>query len=204
MAFSTYTELQAAISNWMHRNNLTGDIPDFIRLAELRIRTRLQERVMEVAASFNTTAGVEYALLPSDLVAIRSLSIPSVEATLDYMSPDEFNQQFDPAVSGQPRCYTIIGEQVYFGPTPDAVYAVMAMYRFDMPALSDSAPTNSLLAKWPNIYLFGALTEAAEFCRDFVLADRFTARFGDAVDGANVMEFNKTGPMRARTDVRTW
>lgn len=199
-----YTWLKARVADWMHRSDLTGPIPDFIYLAEIRIRTRMLERVSDVSATFATTAGIEYALLPSDLLAVRSLSIPGSEPTLDYMSPDEFNQTFDPAVSGVPRCYTIIGNQIYFGPTPDAVYTVNAMYRFDMPPLTDIAASNGMLAKWPNVYLFGALTEAADYSRNIPLRESFNARFLDAVDGANVLEFNKNGPMRVRVDGRNY
>jgi hypothetical protein len=199
-----YSWLKTTVADYMHRNDLTGNIPDFIYLAEVRIRTRLQERVSDVVSAITTTAGVEYATLPADFLAIRSLTIPSNQMTLDYMSPDEFNQYFEPDVSGTPRCYTIISDQLYLGPTPDAVYTLTAMYRFDMPPLTDLAPSNALLAKWPNIYLFGALLEAAEFARNLPLRDSFNLRFLDAIDGANVLEFNKNGPMRARTDGRNW
>lgn len=199
-----YSWLKDQVAAWMHRNDLTGSIPDLIYLAEVRIRTRLTERVSDIVAAITTTAGVEYATLPADFLSVKSLSIPGVMPTIDYMAPDEFNQMFEPGVSGTPRCYTIIGDQIYFGPTPDAVYSITAMYRFDMPPLTDTAQLNGLLAKWPNIYLFGALVEAADFSRNIPLRDSFDARFADAINGANILEFNKTGPMRVRIDGRNW
>lgn len=182
-----YTWLKDQVAQWMHRNDLTGSIPDHIYLAEMRIRTRLTERVQDVTGTITTVAGTQTATLPTDFLSVRSLSIPNVSPTLDYMAPDEFNQMFSQNVSGTPRCYTIIGNNIYFGPTPDAVYSITAMYRFDMAPLTDLAPSNALLAKWPNIYLFGALVEAADFSRNLALRDSFNARFVDAIDGANVL-----------------
>lgn len=199
-----YMWLKDQVAAWMHRNDLTGSIPDHIYLAEVRIRTRLTERVQDITGTIATVAGTQYATLPTDFLSVKSLSIPVVSPTLDYMAPDEFNQMFDPNVSGTPRCYTIIGSRIYLGPTPDAVYSITAMYRFDMAPLTDLAPSNALLAKWPNIYLFGALVEAADFSRNLPLRDSFNARFVDAIDGANVLEFNKNGPMRVRIDGRNW
>jgi len=195
-----YTWLKDLVASWMHRNDLTGTIPDLIYLAEIRIRTRLQERVSDFVGSITTVAGQEYATLPTDLLAVKSLSIPGVERNLDYMDPDEFNYSFSPASAGRPRCYTVIGEQLYLGPTPDAIYTLSAMYRADVPNLTDLAPLNSILAKWPNVYLFATLVEAADYSRNLPLRDSFNLRFLDAIDGANLVEFNKTGPMRVRVD----
>jgi hypothetical protein len=199
-----YLWLKDQVAAWMHRNDLTGEVADLIYLAEVRIRTRLTERVQDVTGTIATVAGTQYATLPADFLSVKSLSIPGVMPTIDYMAPDEFNQQFEPAVSGTPRCYTIIGNRIYLGPTPDAIYSISAMYRFDMPSLTNTNLTNTLLAKWPNIYLFGALVEACDFSRNLPLRDSFNQRFLDAIDGANVLEFNKNGPMRVRIDGRNW
>jgi len=39
MAISTYSELQTAVKNWSKRADLDSMIPDFIRLAELRVNS---------------------------------------------------------------------------------------------------------------------------------------------------------------------
>jgi len=199
-----FTWLKSSVADWMHRSDLTGPMNDFIYLAEVRIRTLLRERVSDQASQINTTAGVEYTPLPDDLMTVRSMTIPGLQPTIDYMAPDMFNQFFTGAYSGLPRCYTIIDGQIYLGPTPDAQYTINIMYRFDMPPLTDTAPTNPVLAKWPNIYLFGALTEAADYSRNLTLRDSFNARFIEAINNANLLEFDKNGPMRVRTDGRNF
>ena len=42
MALSDYTELQSSIAGWLIRNDLGTVIPDFIRLAEIRIATEFK------------------------------------------------------------------------------------------------------------------------------------------------------------------
>lgn len=202
MAMANYTDLQAAVANWMHRNDLTGSIPDFITLAEARIKALITSRIQQEVVQVATVAGVEYVLMPNDTIGIKSIAIPSVQNNVDYMSADMFNNQFDPETSGIPRCYTIVGGFIYLGPTPDAIYTLHITQSAEFAPLTDLAPTNALLSKWPNVYLWGALTEAAKFCRDLQLKEQFDADFLIAVNSVNVSEWNTPGPMSVRTDVR--
>lgn len=201
-AAKDYAWLKGAVANWMHRSNLTGDIPDFITLAENRMRALLTSRLQQAVVALTTTGNVAYVTLPSYVLGIKSLSIPTVNPNLDYLAPDQFNYDFGMGVTGVPRCYTIIGELLYLGPTPDAAYSIIAMLSNEFAALSDTVATNSLLAKWPNAYLWGALTEAAKFCRDFALKAQYDADFLQAMEGVNLREWNTPGLMTVRTDVR--
>jgi hypothetical protein len=203
MAISNYTELQAAVANWMHRTNLTGDIPDFITLAEDRIRARLASRLQGSVVQIPTTAGVQYAAIPGTVLRIRSLSIPGVQPKLDYMSPDVFNQQFGMEVAGTPRCYSIIGERIYLGPTPDAVYTIHATQSAEFEALSDGTPSNTLLANWPSVYLWGALVEAAKFSSNDRWQEKYNQSFAEAVEGVNLTDWNAAGTIAARSDGST-
>ena len=47
MALSTYSDLKTAIANFLARDDLTTQIPDFIRLAEARMSRELDTRSME-------------------------------------------------------------------------------------------------------------------------------------------------------------
>ena len=52
MALTTYSELQAAVASWLHRDDLTAQIPDFIRLAEadMQVRAKLSQWETEASA----------------------------------------------------------------------------------------------------------------------------------------------------------
>lgn len=203
MALANYTDLKASIASWIHRNDLTTTIPDFIMLAEKRISTILRARLQETAGTIVTVAGVASAALPSTLLGVQSLSIDTVSPTIDYLAPDQLRQEFpDNSYTGAPRCYTTIGDLAYFGPVPDAVYTITCTFRSAIAALSDLAPTNALLTKWPNVYLFGAMVEATDFTKDVAANAKWEARFQDAIAGVNLIDWHAGGLMRVRTDVR--
>lgn len=203
MALDTYNNLQLAIADWMHRGNLTGNIPDFITLAEMRIKALLATRLQSIVATLPTVAGIAYATAPADLLHIRSMSIPKVRPSVRYVTPDQFGSDFADQRSGSPYSYTIIGNLVYFGPLPDAIYPTAIVYEAKFIPLATANQTNILLTNWPNIYLFGALKEAALFSRDFVLEAEWNNAFLEAVEAANRLEWHTGGPMRMRTDTYT-
>lgn len=203
MSIGTYTELVSALVRRLHRIDLTTDIPDFIMLAEKRIITMLRSRLMETASTIATVAGTQYVTLPTTLIGIDSLSIPGVSPNIDYVSPDKYKQDYgDTGYTGAPHAYTTIGDKVYFGPTPDAIYTVSIIYRGSVTPLTDAASTNSILTKWPNVYLYAALVESVEVTKNTTDGERWETRFRDAIDGINLIDWQAGGTMRVRSDVR--
>lgn len=203
MALTNYADLVAAISSWMHRTDLTTRAPDFITLAESRIKALLKTRLQSITANLPTVAGMAYATVPADLLHVRSMSIPNVSPSIAYMSPDQFNTDFSNQRSSSPYRYTIIGDRFYFGPVPDAVYPLVLVYEAKFLPLTAEDPINSLLTTWPNIYLWGALKEAAKYTRNPELEAQYDGDFLRAVDEANTLEWNTPGPLRMRTDTYT-
>lgn len=203
MALDSYENLQTAVANWMHRKNLTGDIPDFITLAEARIKAKLEIRLQSVTGTVSATLGSPNAAVPAGLINVRSMSIPNVQPAIKYVSPDMYQSLFSDGRSASPYNYTIIGDQFYFGPIPDAGYSVTIVYESTVPALSDSQTSNIVLEKWPNVYLWGSLKEAANFSRDKEYEAICEANFLQAVDDANRLEWSSAGPLRIRTDTFT-
>lgn len=203
MALDTYANLQLAVANWMHRSDLTGNIPDFIRLTETRTTRLLNARLQQLASTITTMAGIQYADMPSDLLRIVSASIPQVSPNLDYVTMDQLNRDFSPDEVGTPRAYTTVGSLIYFGPTPDAAYSVATTYQMQVPALSDANPLNSLLAKWPDVYLWGAVYHAAKYSDNPAKMQQFESDYLRAVDEVNIIDWHAGGPMRVKSDVRS-
>jgi type I restriction-modification system DNA methylase subunit len=67
MAYTTYSELQTSIANYLGRSDLTSIIPDFIRFAETRLSRDLRTRIMLKSATTSMTAGDATVALPTDL-----------------------------------------------------------------------------------------------------------------------------------------
>ncbi|MGB4498534.1 MAG: hypothetical protein WBI40_07535 [Methylococcaceae bacterium] len=163
MAITNYSTLQTAIANWLHRNDLTAVIPDFITLAESRINRVFSARGTELEAVLTATAGSELVNLPADfgspIVLWLESFVPRQELILKLSS--ELN--YSP-IRAYPTFYAIKSNTIQFDRIADDAYPLRLRYvqTIDL-ATTD---TNYVLENYPDIYLFSALVEAAVFIRD--------------------------------------
>ena len=204
MTIATYTDLTAPVGNWLHRTDLAAIIPDFITLAEKRINGDLDARQQDTDTTLSTVASTVTVAAPSDVVNIRSLTVQSSPNTvLNYLTPDQFNDQYKWGETGTPRSFTIIGSNIYFGPTPDAVYSVQCIYKARVPSLSAGSPTNWLLTAFPSVYLNAALIEGGKYLK-WALPDiaDLEKRYAEAVESVNSTDWYSGSTMRVRQDVR--
>lgn len=185
MAFSTYSELQAEIADYLGRPDLTSKIVGFITLAEKRFNRELRLRIMEkLDNSLNTAAGVQSVALPADFLEMRQVTLTANPPTpLAYITPDRF--AIRAGEGGQPTAYSIIGQSLYLAPVPDAAYDISLTYYASVPALSDAAPTNDLLTYYPDIYLYGALVESGPYTRTTAPLAAWVEYLSKAMDGAS-------------------
>jgi hypothetical protein len=66
MGLSTYSDLKTTIASYLGRSDLTTQIPDFIRLAEDRLRRELRIRQMLKVVTAPPTGGDATVSLPAD------------------------------------------------------------------------------------------------------------------------------------------
>ena len=179
MALATYSDLLASVATWMDRTDLTATIPDFVALAESRIARDLRLRRQISTASLSTVAGTSSVALPSDFLEIENITLSSTSppATLSVVTPEILDRKYPAGYqTGQPMVYTILGDNLLLGPTPDGVYTVSMDYYARIAALSVT-PTNWLLTNYPSVYLSGALVEAAMYLRSTDDIALFDARY---------------------------
>ena len=166
MGFADYTELQAAVASWLVRNDLTASIVDFITLAEKKLNLELRVRDMVTRATGSLVAATQEIALPADFEGVDLLWLEtSPVQVLTEMAASEGRRRFGTIVE-QPRFFTVVGSNLVVFPTPGAVADYVLDYFADIPALSDAEPTNWLLVKAPQLYLYGALLEATPFLQD--------------------------------------
>ena len=164
MAISNYTELQAAIENWLDRSDLSARVPEFIALAEAQMNRDLRIRIMEGRYTASTVKAQRIYALPTDYRQMRSLRInldPIV--ALVYLTPQNMNQVWAGSSTGTPRAYTIVGNDIRLGPAPDSVMEMEINYYRAVAALSGTNTTTIMLTQNPDIYLYGALMAAEPF-----------------------------------------
>jgi hypothetical protein len=159
MPLSTYTDLQAAIADWLARADLSPSIPDFVRLAEARLNLILRCREMTASATLMPAAGT--CTLPADFVeALAVVADASPRSLLEAVPLGWAEAQFPTYPSGTPHYYALFGSSLKTYPQGSA--ALTLTYVQALPPLAANA-SNWLLAKAPGAYLYGALLEAAPF-----------------------------------------
>jgi hypothetical protein len=186
MAITSYSTLKDAVVNWTHRTDLTTVLDDFIDLTESRLNRELRASQQEIRA---TTAGAtEYLAMPTDLLAIRNIQLnTNPPKSLAYVAP-EFIDLKDDGSSGEPKYYTIIGDEIQLAPDPDGSYTVEIAYYAKITALSDSNTSNWLLAAHPEAYLYGCLAEAFKYAMDDEQAAKYAALFQDTLSQIKTLD----------------
>jgi hypothetical protein len=207
---STYTDLQAAITEYLARDQdttLIARIPTFIQLAEAKFNRLLFVRQMEQRSTTTidtATSEPEFISLPSDFQSMRRVRLSSVSGKphLDFKSGtqiDEYRTSGADA-AGQPLFFTIMGTEMELAPTPDADYTIEMVYRQNVPALASNS-TNWLLTLAPDLYLYGALLESAPYIKEDARIQVWGAGLSSALDGLNTLGLTSTfnaGPMTMR------
>lgn len=213
VSISTYTELQAAVANWLARDDLTARIPEWVALFEAKANRTIFHRSMEArsTATIDTeTDEPEMISLPSDFQTMRRVRLSSVagKPRLEFKSGaqiDEYRTSIGNA-SGQPGYFSIFGTEMELIPTPDAAYTIEMVYRANIPALGATNATNWLLTNHPDAYLYGALLESAPYMKEDSRIQTWALGLGTTIDAINNVGMASTynaGPMQMRVSGAT-
>ena len=164
MAINTYGTLQTAVANWLDRDDLSARIPEFVSLCEAIFNRTLRIRAMETTVSDNTPSGSKEDALPTGYLQMREIHLStSPIVSLSYITPEIMYRIRAGSTNSKPNSYTIMGDNILFGPTPDGVYAYSMTYYKAIDALSDSATTNWAILNAPDLYMYGTLLQAEPF-----------------------------------------
>lgn len=188
MSISTYAELKTAIANFLARDDLTDQIPNFIQLAEARLSRELESREQEKRATANLTANDEYTSLPTDMREIREVKLNTNPVkVLSYFSPSSLDQTYGSSGTGKPEGYSVVGRELKLRPIPDSSYTAEIIYIGSMPSISDSS-TPTAFTRSPDMYLYGALSEAYAYLLDEQRAAQYDEKFTRAINEVKLDE----------------
>lgn len=162
--FTSYTTLQSTIADYLARTDLTSQIPEFIRLAEDRLRRDLRIRQMLKVATAVATTGDSTVSLPSDFLAMKDLHIQGNPVkTIEFLSTSNFFRNAGTSYKGAPNYYTLLGSEFQFAPVPDSDYTLQMVYFYQPDYLSDTNSSNLWLAYTPDLLLYASLGEAEPY-----------------------------------------
>jgi len=192
MSITTYAELQTAVVNWLHRDDLSAQIPDFITLAEAKLKRELRTREMEKRAT--TDVSGEYTELPSDFIEIRSAYLNTdPKQQLKPMPPSDIRSRWMGSTTGKPEVFAIVGDEILLAPSPDGTYEIELDYYAFSP-LSELNTTNWLLTKYPDVYLYGALVEATMNIKNDARLANWVSLYKYAVDSVKTSDWGSVNP----------
>jgi hypothetical protein len=167
MALTTYNELKSSVADWLNRTDLTAVVPDFISLAEAQIERTLRTRQMIVRATASIDS--EYSAVPADFLETKSIKLNTNPVTpLQFESVDALDSMKGTMylANGKPLYFGIVGGQIRVLPVPDSTYTAELTYYAKLSKLSSTNATNWLLTQAPDVYLYGALMQAAPYLKD--------------------------------------
>ena len=168
----TYIGLKASVADFLNRQDLAAAIGDFITMAEAQFNRELRVLGMEtfsVGTSAASAEGFGTVGVPTDWLETRTFRIdqPSTGSQiLEYVGEEELDQFQTAGLTNTPRYYTIINGEFQILPAPSGNVTYALRYYAKIPALADGTPTNWLLTKSPDLYLYSALVQSAPYLKD--------------------------------------
>lgn len=175
MLISNYGELKAKLSTYMFHQRFAADYDLLTQLFETDANARLRVLPMEQNVVLTTINGET--LLPPDYLAWRTLrkaALPYLEE-VDYVHPAYLTAA---GAHRLPPVFTIERDKLKTRPVDDAGGAWEFHYYGKIPSIAGQTDNavNWLLIDWPNVYLYGLMTEAAALGRNLEMAQLYKAR----------------------------
>lgn len=191
----TYSDLKTAIADFLHRTDLTTQIPNFIERAEAALFREINVKDLRVSTTGTTTG--EYVTLPADFSEVVRLTCTysGTEYDLDYGS-----QPVDYTMTA-PKYFALENNKLrIFGSSTGQAYTLY--YTPKVAALSASNTTNWLLTNAPDLYLYASSLEAARYSRDDQLEAKLGAMLDPLIDGIKRYIERKGQPTSGSLQIR--
>lgn len=154
--------LKTLIEDWLDRDDLDDRIPWFISMFEAEANRKLRTPQMEKETLFS--ADREDTPLPSDYLAMRALYVEgSPDSPLRAFGASALRMEYEGSTAAVPSGYVLVSEGIRLVPPPAAEILLHMDYFQRIEPLSVVAPSNWLLERHPDAYLYGALFYAEAF-----------------------------------------
>ena len=191
-----YGELKLSVASYMHRNDLTAEIPGFIDIAINRMNNgvnsgtvmpSLRVREMITIATINPTSNPF--LLPSDFLEMRELSRATATGRLQLTAVGRHELNTYATTGTSPTLYTIDGFNCETrAPATDIEFQII--YFAKIQKFVSDTDTSDLLDEYSQIFLYGALVEANSWIQDNEQQSKTTDMFVSSINAANTSTAN--------------
>ncbi len=196
----TYAGLLASVADWLNKTSLTAQIPDFVVLAEARLRRELKNWLRTTVLATNITADYQVPGTVQDVVGVayNDGSAGAHNFPVDLINDTDYQAWMErdagantpPGQLAFPDLDVVAGTTVLRFWPPATATGPIANLKIKvagyLPALSGSNPTNALLRDAPDLYLFGALAESAPYLQHDERLPTWEARLSAGVKALRV------------------
>ena len=186
----TLSTLKTAIQDYSEstETSFVTNLPNFIKTAEERILKTVQLDDFIKNVTGTATASSPYIGSPSDYLSSNSLAVIDSSSNHNYLQlkHPSFIRDFTPASSttGLPKYYAEFDENTFIlAPTPDTTYTFELHYFFRPSSLTSAGDSGTtwLSDNAPNALLYGSLTEAMVYLKNYESLPIYEQRFQEAI-----------------------
>jgi hypothetical protein len=202
MSITSYNILRTTVADWLNRSDLTAAIPTFIALAEAKFNRDLRTRQQIKRSTATLTS--QFITLPADWVEAANIQLnTSPIKVLEYVTSSQADRiSANNYGNTNAEVYTIVGTQLEVVPAVATNTEIEMTYYSKIPALSSTNATNWLLTEWPDLYLYGALSNAAPYLREDERLATWKNMVGQLTEEVRMSDERARysgGPLRAQT-----
>lgn len=196
----SYAQLTTAIQQYteVDESTFVANIPNFILNTETLVNNSVQLPAFRKNVTGETTIDFPYIDIPDDFLSIFSIAVTGYD-TAGTVTPTDYTflLQKDvnyiresypfPGSTGEPKAYSLFSNTAFLlGPTPDKCYT-LEMHYYAYPPSITVAGTSWLGTNFPNVLLWGALTEASIYLKEPEMMQSYQAKFDEAMSLLRVL-----------------
>jgi hypothetical protein len=196
-----YSEIRTTALAYIDRasdQETLDNFDNFMRVVESRVNSKLLTKQMTAVASTPIIDGVRFYALPDDFLSERSIAIANdavlpTKRPLAYLAPEHMDIRNANGVDID--AYTIVGSNLQISSsqaTTDGTKFIEIIYYKRILPLTTLNPTNWLSLRYPEVYVFGLMTEMNAFVKDADATQLWDTRFKEALDTIDLQEVRAT------------
>lgn len=169
-----YGTLKASVAGYIHRTDLTAQIPDFIDQARVRIGAMLRSQANFTRGTVTGFTSSRTAL-PANLAALVAVKLAD-EPLLEVSTGDVMNYPGG--------VYSVDGIDLVVPGAGTATSVALSYYTIPT-ALVNDADVSVPMLEFPQLWLYAAVAEAALYTQDYQLVEQMNDAFNGTLAVAN-------------------
>lgn len=214
-AISTFSELKTRVAKTLARPEMVDEVENFIALCEAT--NRREVRIREQLARVEDEIDGQTIPLPTGFIEMKTMRLltpttPVTVRTLQEVDPNDMTRMRQNIaarrlLTPQYPGYYCITDTIEFEIDPTTVgstnpTAEMLYYKA-LTALSDDNPSNALLVRAPDVYLYGSLFHASPYLMSDARTPVWEGYYRSGIARMKEEDRRRAGPLVARVQGAT-